>query len=172
MQILYFPRAVPVLDAAVAPVEMTHLAAALVQRIAERAPMDLDGDGAHWLHVLSTEIEPSRADPLRLPRPPTGPAGDVAALLESDPGRLETIDELAALVGASRRTVERSFRSGTDMSAGAWRRHLRLVTALEDLGAGMAVGAVAARAGYASQSAFGAAFRTQFGVSPLSYVRT
>ncbi|MGK2949936.1 MAG: helix-turn-helix transcriptional regulator [Acidimicrobiales bacterium] len=149
---------------------MSTLAAALVQRIAERAPLHLDGDGAHWLHVLAAEIEPSPAGPLTLPNPPAGPAGDLAALLEADPGRPESLDDLAALVGASRRTIERSFRSATGLSAGAWRRRLRLATALEDLGAGMAVGTVATRAGYASQSAFGAAFRTELGASPLSYM--
>lgn len=170
MQILYLPRSAPLFDESVTIVEVSPLARALVGRVAQLAPLDLVGEGAHWTHVLQAELRVGRAWPPPLPMPHAGIAREVAALLTDDPGRPDSLAVLAAAVGASRRTVERSFRAETGLGAGEWRRRLRLFAALDDLSSGMAVGQVAARAGYSSQSAFGAAFRQVFGVSPRRYV--
>jgi AraC-like DNA-binding protein len=51
----------------------------------------------------------------------------------------------------------------------AWQRQLRLLVALERLAEGQAVTAVALDLGYASPSAFIAAFRDMFGTTPARY---
>ena len=55
------------------------------------------------------------------------------------------------------------------MSLGRWRRQGALLASLERLGAGASVKQAAAIAGYATPSAFIAAFRAQFGTTPARY---
>ena len=67
------------------------------------------------------------------------------------------------------RSLERRFRDETGLTPGAWRRQRRLLAAMERLAAGEPVKAVADSAGYASSSAFVAAFRETFGTTPGRY---
>jgi AraC-like DNA-binding protein len=55
------------------------------------------------------------------------------------------------------------------MSPALWRRRALLLGAIERLAAGAPVKAAAAAAGYATPSAFVAAFRKRFGVTPSRY---
>ncbi|MGI5176519.1 helix-turn-helix transcriptional regulator [Dactylosporangium sp. CA-152071] len=61
------------------------------------------------------------------------------------------------------------FTDGTGMSFGRWRTNVRLRAALSLLATGTPVAVVARRVGYRSPSAFIAAFRQAFGVSPGAY---
>ena len=70
---------------------------------------------------------------------------------------------------ATTRVFERRFSAETGLSPGRWRRHCALLVGLERIAAGAAVKAVAADAGYASSSAFIAAFHKAFGVTPARY---
>src|SRR5262249_37685580 len=79
--------------------------------------------------------------------------------------------EAARRAGASKRTLERLFRSETHMTLGRWRQRLRFVQALRLLAGGQAVTAVAAEVGYQSPSAFVSAFRRQLGTTPGRYFR-
>jgi len=76
------------------------------------------------------------------------------------------IAKLARRAGSSVRTLERCFLAETGTSIGAWRRRVRLFHALRRLEAGASVTDVALDAGYASASAFTAAFARQFGRTP------
>jgi len=55
------------------------------------------------------------------------------------------------------------------MSPGGWRRQRALLQAVEALAGGAPIKQVAAASGYATASAFVAAFRKQFGVTPGRY---
>lgn len=79
--------------------------------------------------------------------------------------------ELSKFAGASKRTVERLFRSETGLGFGEWRQQLRLGHALRLLAAGQAVTTVALDVGYDSISAFISAFRMTFGQTPGQYFR-
>ena len=94
-----------------------------------------------------------------LARAIAGPAGDA------------TIDDLARSVGASRRTLERTFVAETGLTIGAWRQRQRLLRALELLAHGEPVTTVALAVGYRTPSAFTAMFHEQLGTTPTRYFR-
>jgi AraC-like DNA-binding protein len=61
------------------------------------------------------------------------------------------------------------FLAETGMTVGQWRRRLRMLEALRLLAAGMSATGVATRVGYATPSAFGAAFRAELGDTPARW---
>ena len=77
----------------------------------------------------------------------------------------------AKQAGASPRTIERLFRSETNMGFRKWRQRLRLLHALRLLAAGEQVTNVALEAGYDSTSAFISMFRRELGTTPSRYHR-
>jgi len=88
--------------------------------------------------------------------------------LIDDPSRTLTLDEWADQAGASRRTLARLFRAECQMTFTAWRQRVRFHSAVEALARGASVGEAARQQGYGSVSAFTAAFRRAFGVTPRS----
>lgn len=80
------------------------------------------------------------------------------------------VDEMAAAAGMSRRTFTRLFRAQTGASFAAWRQQVCLLAAIERLSQGHTVTQVALDLGYASPSAFAAAFRQVLGTTPRLYM--
>ena len=78
---------------------------------------------------------------------------------------------LGRALGASARTLSRRFERELGISLRDWRTRLRLIRALEWLGAGRAVTDVALELGYASPSAFSHMFRQAMGCSPSDWRR-
>jgi AraC-like DNA-binding protein len=74
-------------------------------------------------------------------------------------------------VGASARTLARLFVAETGMGFERWRSTARLAAALPLLAQGSSVNATAYGVGYASPSAFVAAFRREVGTTPADYFR-
>ena len=110
--------------------------------------------------LIVDEFRQSRAPPFELPQPASGRVRDALSVRN---------EALAQSLGMARRTFERRFRAETGMSPASWRRHARLLGAVEQLAGGTSVKAAAAAAGYANPSAFIAAFRKRFGVTPNRY---
>jgi AraC-like DNA-binding protein len=119
--------------------------------------------------VLLDVLRPLPDAPLLLPMPVDPRAASVAHTLRACPADRGSVGALAGAAGTSRRTLERIFLAETGMSVGRWRQRLRLVEAVRLLAEGMPVTSVAARVGYATPSAFGAAFTKELGVSPGRY---
>jgi AraC-like DNA-binding protein len=71
----------------------------------------------------------------------------------------------------SSKTFHRHFQRSTGVTFGRWRQQARLLLSLEALAQGLPVLQVALQHGYDSQSAFAAAFRRQFGVTPSAFYR-
>jgi AraC-like DNA-binding protein/mannose-6-phosphate isomerase-like protein (cupin superfamily) len=90
-------------------------------------------------------------------------------LLIADPASSLTLDDWAARVGASTRTLARLFERELGMSFGQWRQQVRLAHAAPLIARGVPLSRVAAELGYASQSAFSAMFKKTFGKSPTSF---
>ena len=107
---------------------------------------------------------PDVAYELRSPRDPR--ARRFAELVAGSPGDDRTIGELARAAGTSLRTLERCYLAETGLAVGEWRRRVRLFHAMHRLQRGESVTEVALDCGYASPSAFGVAFRRQFGHAP------
>jgi AraC-like DNA-binding protein len=99
-------------------------------------------------------------------------AGAVADALLADPSDGRTLAEWGRTVGAGERTLARLFVEQTGLPFGRWRAQARLRAALPMLAEGATVAATASRIGYASPSAFVAAFRKAVGVTPATYFRT
>ncbi len=124
---------------------------------------------AHLISVLLDELVSVADVPLQLPMPRDPRALRLVAMLQAQPDDERSVAELAEGAGASRRTVERLFLSETKMTVGEWRRRLRLLHGIRLLALGQPVTNVALDAGYASTSAFIAAFRRTFGTTPSRY---
>ncbi|WP_125099304.1 helix-turn-helix transcriptional regulator [Leucobacter chromiireducens] len=95
--------------------------------------------------------------------------GLVEAVL-AEPGDRCTARELFARHGLHERTVLRVFTSDIGMSFGQWRAGVRMTAAARRIVAGEPIGLAGQQSGYDSTSAFSAAFKTRFGVSPRQYV--
>jgi len=115
----------------------------------------------------------SRLDPVGPPiMPKAGGARKVADALLRNPALDLTVDEWAAQVLSSPRTLLRDFRADTGLTFEQWRLRCRLSAAVEFLAAGFGIDQVAARVGFATRSGFTRAFRQQFGSTPHEFSRT
>jgi AraC-like DNA-binding protein len=124
---------------------------------------------ARLIGVILDQLAALRTAALQLPNPSDQRALKTAALLRESPGRTESLEEIARLVGASKRTIERLFRAETGMPFNQWRQRLRLIHALRLLANGETVTSVALEAGYGSTSAFIAMFKKEVGTTPSRY---
>jgi AraC-like DNA-binding protein len=118
--------------------------------------------------LILDEFRQARVPPFALPQPTSPAVRRAARLMEATGGPLD-VAMLARQAGIGQRTLERRFRAETGLGPAAWRRQQGLLTALERLAAGASVKTVAAASGYATPSAFVAAFRAAFGITPGRY---
>ncbi|WP_376099283.1 helix-turn-helix domain-containing protein [Roseomonas sp. CCTCC AB2023176] len=127
---------------------------------------DVSGRGGHLAALLLDEIGRAKALPFGVPEVRDPRLRRLAEALRTDPASPLGLEDWAARVGASPRTLSRLFRGETGLSFAAWRQNLRLTEASALLAGGMPPARAAAAVGYASASAFGAAFRAAFGTTP------
>jgi AraC-like DNA-binding protein len=121
--------------------------------------------------VIRDELAALTAMPLQLPLPQDPRAVRLAERVR-DAGTTPPLVRLLREAGASRRTMERLFRSETSMSLGQWLRRARLLEGLRRMAAGDGVSAVAADLGYSSPSAFISMFRRELGQTPRRYLES
>lgn len=96
-------------------------------------------------------------------------SGLVQAVLD-EPGDPRTARELFAAHGLHERSVLRVFSNDIGMSFGQWRTGVRMTVAARLIVDGTPVGAAGNKCGYASTSAFSAAFKERFGMTPRRYL--
>jgi AraC-like DNA-binding protein len=146
---------------------VTPLLRELILRVVETSALDTRIP-AHQrlLDVLLDELHRASVNPLHLPMPADSRATAVADHVLSNPAAAETLDSLARRFGVGRRTLERLFRNETGISFGLWQQKARLLDSIRLLAEGKSVTEAALDAGYASLSAFIAAFRRTFGYTP------
>ncbi|MBP8920341.1 MAG: helix-turn-helix transcriptional regulator [Micropruina sp.] len=109
-------------------------------------------------------------DPRQPVRPPGGVAAEVARVILRDPSDDRNLTEWASELHVSTKTLQRDFDRVFGMPFTAWRTRTRL-SAARDLLDVAPVGEVARRVGYASTSAFVAAFARAFGSTPTAMSR-
>lgn len=126
---------------------------------------------ARLLALLLDELVVVRVTPVELPVPTDPRARRAAERVRADPAHAGDTARIARHANASVRTLERLFRAETGLSFGAWRQRARLVHAMTMLADGASVTQVGFAVGYASTSAFVAAFRRAAGVTPGKYAR-
>ncbi len=119
--------------------------------------------------VLFDVLAPVEADVLDLSLPVDDRARQVAEALLADPADDRTLAAWGRAVGASDRTLQRAFRAGTGLGFHEWRTRARVAAALRLLLTDRPVAAIAGDVGYATSSAFGAAFRRVTGLTPSAF---
>lgn len=119
--------------------------------------------------LILDEFHQAGAPPFDLPQPVSPALVSAAALIAADAPEAANSATLARAVGLGTRTLERRFLVETGLTPGRWRRQHVLLCALERLAAGAPIKQAAATAGYATPSAFTAAFRASFGTTPARY---
>jgi len=120
--------------------------------------------------VVFDLLEPADVAPIEVPIPADPRARRVARAVLADPADGRDLAAYGRMTGASARTLARLWTTETRMTFGHWRTQARLRAALPLLAAGLPLESVAGRVGYASASAFAAAFRRTVGVPPREYV--
>ncbi len=169
MRSLYFARAICAgLPDHCAVLPAPALLRELILEVAEHSVLDAAKPAHKRLAQVIVDrlalLEPLPAQALPLPRDKR--ALTIVRLLENDPANDEDFAILARRAGASVRTAQRLFARETGMPFAQWRQRLRLLAAVERLGAGGSVTDAALDVGYTSVSAFVSAFRREFGVTP------
>ncbi|MFE6776384.1 helix-turn-helix domain-containing protein [Streptomyces sp. NPDC057702] len=119
--------------------------------------------------VVFDQLRPVSVATVLAPVPRDPRAREVAEALRAHPADARALADWGTAVGASARTLARAFVADTGLSFGQWRTRLRLQAAMPLLASGAPVSAAARRVGYASTSAFVAAFRRVVGVPPRTY---
>jgi AraC-like DNA-binding protein/mannose-6-phosphate isomerase-like protein (cupin superfamily) len=172
MRTLYIDRsAAAALPQRCGVVEVLPLLRELILAATEQDPDLPDPSGRHALleQLILCELAVLPAMPLHLPLPRDKNLAAICTALLAAPECSDTLDDWAARVGASRRSLARHFQAEIGMSFGAWRQQLRLIEALTRLAAGQKVTMVAQDLGYDSPSAFTAMFRRALGRTPSQY---
>jgi AraC-like DNA-binding protein len=116
--------------------------------------------------VLMDLIAMAPGTDLALPLPRDARALRLAEHLRGDPADRRDLEALAGEAGASLRTLQRCFSDETGLTIEQWRQKARLVHSAARLAGGASVTDAAMDSGYDSPSAYIAAFRRQFGVTP------
>lgn len=116
--------------------------------------------------VLMDLIASARPIDLVLPLPRDARALRLADHIRATPADSRDLETLATECGASLRTLQRCFADETGLTIETWRQKARLVHAAAALTQGASVTNAALDCGYESPSAFIAAFRKHFGVTP------
>jgi AraC-like DNA-binding protein len=152
------------------PIAVSPLMAQLIDYLEEASFEASRRSNAETL--LVDLLEPVSMTVIDVTMPTEERAKEVAELLLDNPADSRTLAEWGDHVGASARTLSRSFISESGLSFGRWRTLLRLRMALAALAAGESVSNVSRGVGYESSSAFVAAFRKETGVTPTAYFRS
>ena len=120
-----------------------------------------------WIgKLILDEVCRGKALDLSIPMPSDPRLLRVCEHVTGNPGETCCLADLSRMAGASERTLARLCETELGMGFSAWRQQVRFHYALEDLARGSPVGKVARACGYASESAFTAAFRKSFGHPP------
>ncbi|MCM6774336.1 helix-turn-helix transcriptional regulator [Nocardia sp. CDC159] len=119
--------------------------------------------------VVFDLVEPVEVIPVGAPMPADPRARAVAEALLRDPADDRTLEQFAPVAAASPRTLARLFLAETAIGFGQWRTQIRLAASLPLLADGLPLSRIAERVGYATASAYVAAFRRAVGISPGRY---
>lgn len=151
------------------PVETSPLLDALVTTLSR--PVPDPARRARLERVVRDELADLRARPFVVALPHDPAAREVALALIADPADDRPLTALAADAGTSARTLQRRFRDETGLSFQTWRRRAGLQHATTALERGDSITVVAHACGFASASAFIAAFRAELGITPAAWRR-
>ncbi|HEX7636921.1 MAG TPA: helix-turn-helix transcriptional regulator [Burkholderiaceae bacterium] len=171
LRTLYVQAGEPGLPARCRVIEVSELLRALILEMMRVEP-EYDEAGREGLvaRLLVATIAVAPVAPLHARMPDDARIARICRQILQEPARGDSLDDWAASVAMSRRTLTRLFRQQTGMSLASWRQHVRLMEAVARLACGHPVTAIAYDIGYDSPSAFTAVFQRTFGTSPSRYL--
>jgi len=120
--------------------------------------------------LILHELTEAPDAPTFLPLPASAIGRRVADLAIADPQVNLDINELALRAATSARTISRLFPGETGLTFKAWRQRARIVFAIDELSAGIAISQVAAHTGFANTAAFSFAFRQVTRMTPTAFL--
>lgn len=166
---LYLDAALQAVEPAIRVINVSPLARELLLHAVESCPLDLSSPlDAALVTLLVDQLAAQPTEALELPIPSDDRARALANAVLAEPA--VPLDQAIASIGAARRTLERLFRAETTMTLAGWRRRARVLAAVALMDAGQSVTAAATEVGYATPSSFVAAFRSELGVTPGSFM--
>jgi AraC-like DNA-binding protein len=164
---IYFDPAACSIDWAVPTVVDTS---GLLGDLLQHLGRDLTDDHRRRVEAVVFDLlSPLPVTVLDVPLPTDRRAAAIAESLSADPADGRSLAAWGRHVGASSRTLARVITRETGMGFERWRTQVRIAAALARLADGASVTRVAHDVGYASTSAFVAAFRRTTGTTPGAY---
>ncbi|QNM98515.1 AraC family transcriptional regulator [Chitinimonas koreensis] len=121
--------------------------------------------------VLLDQLAGARCETRYLPQAESPALAAVLDALQADPGDNRSLADWAATLHTTERTLARLCQRELGMGLGEWRQRLRFLRAVEALGLGQSVQAIAFDLGYGTASAFIAMFQRLAGMTPEQYRR-
>ncbi|ULG70431.1 AraC family transcriptional regulator [Marinobacterium sediminicola] len=104
-----------------------------------------------------------------LPWPADSRLAKLCAQLYANPAERPGLEQIAASMAMSARTLERHFRRETGLTLQSWYSRLRLMKAIEMLSTDMSITRIALELGYSAPAPFILMFREHLGISPNRY---
>ncbi|MGI9355316.1 MAG: AraC family transcriptional regulator [Rhizobiaceae bacterium] len=168
MRTLYIePKSHPKLPDACIVITPSALLKELIGALLEEPENYFESDRGTWLgQLVLDELCRGTTLDFGIPLPSDPRLLRLCEHLIENPGEVKSLGVYSDLAAASERTMARLFQSELGLGFAAWRQQVRFHNALEHLARGSAVSKVALACGYASASAFTAAFRKNFGYPP------
>ena len=157
-------------QSSVVMLKMTPLLRELILKLVKHANTLVLDPLARLGLVIIDEIEALEGSEISLPAGDDPRLSHLIHYIINDPTHEASLTELAKMVGASVRTIERLFKAQTGMTYRQWRSRYRLMNSLEYLTQTTSTSRVAYELGYKSVSSFIAAFKEMFGCSPQEYL--
>ena len=121
--------------------------------------------------LFADEVVLEKAPPLFVPQLTSPRLKAIEAALVTDAGNSKSLSQWASDLATSSRTLARAFEAEARMSFTAYRRQVRLRSALVRLAQGDSVTSVALDLSFESASSFIRAFRRATGLTPGKYFR-
>ncbi|MDR2308288.1 MAG: helix-turn-helix transcriptional regulator [Paucimonas sp.] len=153
-------------------IAVDNLLGELIQTFAG-LPVEYDREGAdgRLVQVLLDRLACAREAPLLLPLPHDRQLRRICDRLQTAPDDERSLADWARHLGLAEKTLSRRFVRETGLTFRLWRQRVRLLSALPALRRGERVTDIALACGYASLSAFSAAFGEHFGQPPGKFLR-
>lgn len=167
---LYFCTSLQAAPTGVEVITVQGFPRELLLHVVRVCPLQNDNDPDRaMLTVLLDQLRGLPTAGLQLPLPLDEQSLCAAQLMRSRPNN--SLEAVAAELALSRRTLERRFLEQTGTNIGLWRRRARIQDSLEHLAAGLPIHEVGTLSGYASPSAYVAAFTRELGQTPRKFMQ-
>jgi AraC-like DNA-binding protein/mannose-6-phosphate isomerase-like protein (cupin superfamily) len=174
MRTLYIePKSHPNLPTACAVMTPSALLKELIEALIDEPENYDQSDRGLWLgQLILDEVCRGKTLDLGIPLPTDPRLLRVCERVIENPGENKSLADYSDVAAASERTLARICERELGMGFASWRQQVRFHYALEALARGAAIAEIAHDCGYASASAFTAAFSKNFGQPPSRIIRS